>query len=146
MPVREIKGVFYWETTVNGQRYYGAFNGKDGEPIPRDKPEAKDMVSAIRLQIRAGTYGREQDVSTFSNFVDKIHLPFAREHHASPAHDEFRCEVLKAEFGRLRLRDITTMRVESFINKRLATTTVRVLTNARGEKEPKKRSPTTVRK
>ena len=29
MPVRQIKGVFYWETTVDGRRCYGTFNGKD---------------------------------------------------------------------------------------------------------------------
>ena len=104
------------------------------------------MVSAIRMQIRAGTYGRDSDLANFAKFVDKVYLPFAREHHAHSAHDEFRCQTLKEEFGKLRLRDITTMRVESFINKRLKTTTVRVDKDAKGKKTPKPRSPTTVRK
>jgi hypothetical protein len=38
------------------------------------------------------------------------------------------------------------MRVESFINKRLRTTTVRVEASAGGANTPKRRSPTTVRK
>jgi hypothetical protein len=132
--VRQIKGVWYWETMVNGQKHYGAFNGKDGTAIPKDRSEAKDMLGAIRLQLRQGTYRCDTDLANFANFVDKVYLPFARKHHAEPAHDEFRCEVLKAEFGKLRLRDVTTMRVESFINKRLRTMTVRVEKSADGRK------------
>lgn len=146
MSVRQIKGVWYWETMVNGQKHYGAFNGKEGTAIPKDRSEAKDMLGAIRLQIRQGTYKRDTDLASFANFVDKVYMPFAREHHSEPAHDEFRCEVLKAEFGKLKLKDVTTMRVESFINKRLKTVTVRVEKSAEGKRTPKPRSPTTVRK
>lgn len=146
MSVRQIKGVWYWETMVNGQKHYGAFNGKDGVAIPKDRSEAKDMLGAIRLQIRQGTFRHDSDLASFANFVDKVYLPFAREHHAEPAHDEFRCKVLKEEFGKLKLRDVTTMRVESFINKRLRTVTVRVEKSADGKRTPKPRSPTTVRK
>lgn len=153
MSVRQIKGVWYWETMVNGRKYYGAFNGKDGEDVPRGKAEAKEMLSAIRRQIRAGTYGEKSDLADFSKFVDGLYLPFAREHHASPQHDEFRCEVLKKEFGKLKLKQITTMRVETFIKKRLESETVRVARDSEGEPlrkggetVKKRRSPTTVRK
>jgi integrase len=44
------------------------------------------------------------------------------------------------------MKDITTMRVESFINRRLKTTTCRVEVGEGGKKTPRQRSPTTVRK
>jgi integrase len=146
MPVRQIKGVYYWETTVAGQRYYGTFNGRDGEPVPSTKREADDMVSAVRMRIRAGTYGRASGVTNFAEFVDEVYLPYAREHHASSLHDDFRCRMLKEKLGRLDLKDITTMRVEALIKERLDTVTRRTETDAAGRKRFMRRNPTTVRK
>ena len=78
--------------------------------------------------------------------MDKIYLPFAREHHASPAHDGFRCEVLKNYFNGKRFDEITMMMVVKFINQRLSSETVRKEVLEDGTVANRKRSPTTVNK
>jgi integrase len=144
MPVKLKNGIYQWETMVSGRRYYGSFTGQDGEPVPKTKPEALDMLAAVRQSIRRGTWGRAQD-DNFTAFVDKVFLPYARANHQHPQHAEFRSEVLKQHFGRHRLPDITRMMVERFVKDRLESTTVRVRLVG-GNKESKPRSPTTVRK
>jgi len=104
------------------------------------------MVSAVRRSIRAGTYGRASGLENFSSFVDKVFLPYAREHHSDTQNARHRCEVLKAEFGRRKLRDVTAMRVQTFVKKRLNTTTVRADFGPGGRRVARRRSPTTVRK
>ncbi|HEV2860762.1 MAG TPA: site-specific integrase [Pyrinomonadaceae bacterium] len=144
MPVKRRNGVYHWETMVNKVRYYGCFNGKDGEDIPRSEREAEDMLAAIRLQIRAGVYGRKLN-DNFAAFVGQVFLPYTRANHANPRHAEFRSEVLKQYFGKWRLTEITRMMIEGFIKERLQSRTVRKETV--GEKRVNKtRSPTTVRK
>ena len=144
MPVKKRNGVYHWETMVNRVRYYGCFNGKDGEAIPQSEREAEDMLAATRLQIRAGTYGRKCD-DNFAAFVTQVFLPYAKANHANPRHAEFRSEVLKRYFGRWRLPEITRMMIESFIKERLQSKTVRKETVG-GRRVHKTRSPTTVRK
>jgi integrase len=85
-------------------------------------------------------------LKNFVTFVDKIYLPFAREHHASPAHDGFRCEVLKDYFKGKRFDEITMMMVVKFINQRLSSETVRKEALEDGTVVNSKRSPTTVNK
>jgi integrase len=144
MPVRKVRGTFYWETMVGGRRYSGTFNGKDGERIPADEREALDLVASIRIRIRDGSWGRHTD-SNFAAFVDKVFLPYARANHADPRHAEFRAAILKEHFGRYDFGDITRMMIERFIRDRLSTTTVR--TEVVGKRKVNKsRSPTTVRK
>lgn len=75
-----------------------------------------------------------------------MYLPFAREHHAEPAHDEFRCDVLKAHFGNVRFSQITMMSVIGFINERLKSRTVRTRLLEDGTSVAGTRSPTTVSK
>ena len=144
MPVKRRNGVYHWETMVNKVRYYGCFNGKDGEDIPQNEREAEDMLAAIRIQIRAGTYGRKLD-DNFAAFVGQVFLPYARANHANPRHAEFRSEVLKSYFGKWRLAEITRMMIESFIKERLQSKTVRKETVG-AKRVHKTRSPTTVRK
>lgn len=144
MPVKRRSGVYHWETMVNKVRYYGCFNGKDAEDIPQTEREAEDMLAAVRIQIRAGTYGRKVD-DNFAAFVNKVFLPYARANHANPRHAEFRSEVLKHYFGRWRLAEITRMMIEGFIRERLQSKTVRKETVG-GRRVHKTRSPTTVRK
>lgn len=144
MPVKRRNGVYHWETMVNKVRYYGCFNGKDGEDIPQNEREAEDMLAAIRLRIRAGTYGRKRD-DNFAAFVGQVFLPYARANHANPRHAEFRSEVLNRYFGKWRLAEITRMMIESFIKERLQSKTVRKEAVG-GTHVHKTRSPTTVRK
>lgn len=149
MPVRK-RGCYYdYEFMVAGQRYSGTFNGRDSKPIAKDKPEARELLYKERRKVIDGTYlsdNEREELKDFSTFVDRVFLPFAREHHASPAHDEFRCQMLKDHFSGKRFDDITMMSVVSLINKRLNSTTVRKEIAADGGYVQKQRSPTTVNK
>jgi integrase len=78
--------------------------------------------------------------------VNQIFLPYARENHAWPRHDEFGCEVLKEGFRGRRLTGITVMMITSFINERLRSMTLRKEVLSNGIVMNKKRSPTTVNK
>lgn len=148
--IRKRGKYYHFEIWLNGERKaYGSFNGKDGLPLAKDKREARDFEGQIRQQVLSGTYRQGEDregLKNFAAFVDRVYLPFAREHHASPAHDEFRSRVLKEYFAGKRLSEITTMLVEKYINDRLNSTTVRKHVLADGTKIDKERSPTTVRK
>lgn len=148
--IRKRGKYYHFEIWLDGERRaFGAFNGKDGLPLARDKREAMDFEGQIRQEVIAGTYRRGEDregLKYLAAFVDKVYLPFAREHHASPAHDEFRCAMLKAHFAGRRLDQITTMLVERFINDRLGTDTVRIEKFPDGRKVAKPCAPTTVHK
>src|SRR5690348_7268422 len=87
-----------------------------------------------------------EELKNFVTFVDKVYLPFAREHHSSSTHDEFRCEVMKEYFKAKRFDEITMMLVVKFINERLNSDTVRREVLDNGDAVNKKRSPTTVNK
>ena len=87
-----------------------------------------------------------EELKDFCSFVGRVFLPFAREHHASPADDEFRCQMLKEHFRGRRFDEITTMMVVGLINQRLDSTTTRKEITVTGEAVSKKRSPTTVNK
>jgi integrase len=146
----EKRGRFYHYEFMEGRkRYFGSFNGKNGKPIAKDKREAKELEFKERLKVRNGTNLEDEEreeLKDFTTFVDKIYLPFAREHHASPRHAEFRCQILKEFFVGKRFSDITAMVVISFINTRLNSETVRKEVLEDGAKVSRKRSPTTVNK
>jgi integrase len=148
--IRKRGRYYHFEVWLDGERKaFGAFNGKDGIPLAKDKREAMDFEGRIRQAIIAGTYRKGEDrdgLKYFAAFVDKVYLPFAREHHSSPAHDEFRCIVLKDYFKGKRFSDITTMLVEKYVNDRLGTETVRVEKLPDGRKVARRRAPTTVHK
>lgn len=149
MTVKKRGKFYHYEFMEGGKRYYGCFNGKDGKPIAEGIREAKEFEFKEKLRVRHGSFFEEQErkeLADFATFVDKVYLPFAREHHASPKHDEFRCEVLKKFFKGKRFGDITMMSVVGFINVRLKSQTIRRKTLEDGTKVNLKRSPTTVRK
>ena len=149
MPVRKRGRYYDYEFMVDGKRYSGTSNGRGGKPIARDKPGARELAYKERREVIDGTHladDEREELKDFSTFADRVFLPFAREHHASPAHDEFRCRVLKEHFSGKRFDEITMMMVVGFINKRLNGTTVRKERTAGGESVPKRRSPTTVNK
>lgn len=149
MPVRKRGRYYDFEFMVAGRRYSGTFNGRDGKPIAKDKPEARELLYKERRKVIDGTYlsdSEREELKDFSTFVDRVFLPFAREHHASPAHDEFRCRMLKDHFRGKRFDEITMMAVVGLVNKRLNSITVRKEKAADGEFVQKKRSPTTVNK
>jgi integrase len=149
MYIRKRGQFYHFEFFVNGKRYAGSFNGKNGSHFADDKREARELAYQERRKVLDGTYREDverDDLKNFVTFVDKIYLPFAREHHASPAHDSFRCEVLKDYFKGKRFDEITMMMVVKFINQRLCSETVRKEALENGTVVNSKRSPTTVNK
>jgi integrase len=102
-----------------GQRFYRTFNGQDGMPLAHTKAEARDFESAIRIQVRKGTYSKTGELKDFGRFFDEVFLHYAKAHKASWRHDEFRGEVLKAFFFGKKFSQITPMLVVSYINHRL---------------------------
>lgn len=149
MYIRKRGQFYHFEFFVNGKRYAGSFNGKNGSHFADDKKEARELAYQERRKVLDGTYREDlerEELKSFVTFVDKIYLPFATEHHASPAHDCFRCEVLKDYFKGKRFDEITMMMVVKFINQRLNSETVRKEVLEDGTVVKSKRSPTTVNK
>lgn len=149
MYIRKRGQFYHFEFFVNGKRYAGSFNGKNGSHFADDKREARELAYQERRKVLDGTYREDaerEELKSFATFVDKIYLPFANEHHASPAHDGFRCEVLKDYFKGKRFDEITMMMVVKFINQRLNSETVRKEVLEDGTVVSRRRSPTTVNK
>ena len=149
MYIRKRGQFYHFEFFVNGTRYAGAFNGKNGTHIAKDKHEAREFAYQERRKVLDGSYRDEmerEELKDFETFVDKVYLPFARENHSSVTHDEFRCEVLKEHFSGKRFHEVTMMSVVKLINERLTSDTVRREVLEDGTVVSKKRSPTTVNK
>jgi len=149
MYVRKRGQFWHYEFFVNGKRYSGSFNGKDGSSIAGDKKEARELAFKERRKVLDGTYrdgAEREELKRFSAFVDKVFLPFARENHSSSDHDEFRCEMLKGHFKEKCFDEITVMTVVRFISQRLDSETVRKRVLENGTAVNCKRSPTTVNK
>jgi len=122
MYIRKRGQFYHYEFFVNGNRYAGSFNGKNGAKTAANKKEATEFAYQERRKVLDGTFRDEmerEELKDFVTFVDKVYLPFAREHHSSSTHDEFRCEVMKEYFKTKRFDDITMMLVVKFINERL---------------------------
>src|SRR6185369_12610978 len=149
MYIRKRGQFYHYEFFVNGNRYAGSFNGKNGAKTAANKKEATEFAYQERRKVLDGTFRDEmerEELKDFVTFVDKVYLPFAREHHSSSTHDEFRCEVMKKYFRAKRFDEITMMLVVKFINERLNSDTVRREVLDNGDAVNKKRSPTTVNK
>lgn len=149
MYIRKRGQFYHFEFFVNGKRYAGAFNGKNGTQIAKDKNQARELAYQERRKVLDGSYRDEmerEELKDFETFVDKVYLPFARENHSSVTHDEFRCKALKEQFQGKRFQEITMMMVVKFINQRLTSDTVRTEVREDGTVVSKKRSPTTVNK
>src|SRR3569832_1660920 len=96
-------------------------------PLCTNKREARDLVAVLRQKIREGNgpNRKREELKDFATFVDRVFLLFAKEHHASYRHDEFRCGTLKKHFAGKKFEEITPMAVVGFINRRLESKTVR---------------------
>lgn len=87
MTVKKRGRFYHYEFMEGGSRFYGCFNGKNGKPVAKDKREAVELEFKERLKARSGHLFEErerEELKDFATFVDKVYLPFAREHHASP--------------------------------------------------------------
>ena len=59
MYIRKRGQFYHFEFFVNGKRYAGAFNGKNGTHIAKDKSEAREFAFQERRKVLDGTYRDE---------------------------------------------------------------------------------------
>src|SRR5215203_1144349 len=96
---------WWMEFTLRGQYVHEAVAGA------RTQAQAERAESAIREEIYDGRYNRAAKTKSFSDFVDSVYVPWAKQSKATWRHDECRCVTLKQFFGKKPLRDITSMMV-----------------------------------
>lgn len=87
---------------------------KEAVPEARTKKQAEQVEIQIQQAIFDRKYNRAPAVTRFSDFVDGVFLPWARENKRSWEDDEQRAEKLKEFFGQRAIRDITPMLIEKF--------------------------------
>ncbi len=80
--IRKRGKLFGFEFMEGGKRYFGTFNGRDDLPLAHTKREATDYESTIRLQVRAGKYGRDSEIENFGRFFDQVYMAYSKEHKA----------------------------------------------------------------
>lgn len=78
MYIRKRGQFYHFEFFVNGKRYAGAFNGKNGSQIAKDKNQAREFAYQERRKVLDGSYRDEmerEELKDFATFVDKVYLP-----------------------------------------------------------------------
>ena len=114
----EVKTSRFIKFDFDGQTYYPSTKG------------AKTLADFKRLEadaIRdaaAGKLGKRQR-PRLADFIRDHYLPWAKIHHKPSNHqsDRWRCDVLIAAFGKLRLDEITAFRIEQFKRERMTAPT-----------------------
>ena len=101
----------------------------------RTQGQAERAESAVREEIYNGKYNRGAKTCRFSEFVDTIYVPWAKQNKLSWRHDECRAERLKQFFGDRPLREINAMMVRRLKNELLGEKTRRF------DGESKERTP-----
>jgi integrase len=102
------RGTWVVEFNLRGHRV------KEAVPEARTKKQAEQVETQIKQEIFDKKYNRASAVTRFSDFVDGVFLPWARENKRSWEDDEQRSEKLKEFFGQRAIRDITPMLIEKF--------------------------------
>lgn len=87
---------------------------KEAIPEASTKKQAEQVETQIKQAIFDRKYNRASAVMRFSDFVDGVFRPWARENKRSWRDDEQRVERVKEFFGQRAIRDITPMLIEKF--------------------------------
>lgn len=87
---------------------------KEAVPEALTRKHAEQAETQIRQDIFDRKYNKASASARFSDFADKVFLPWARENKRSYRDDEQRSVRLKEFFGQKVLRDITPMLIEKF--------------------------------
>ncbi|MDQ3907790.1 MAG: tyrosine-type recombinase/integrase [Acidobacteriota bacterium] len=87
---------------------------KEAIPEARTKKQAEQVETQIKQAIFDRKYNHASAVTRFSDFVDRVFLPWARENKRSWKDDEERSGRLKGFFGQRAIRDVTPMLIEKF--------------------------------
>lgn len=106
MPVRKRCGSWYYDFQIKGVRYRGLI------PEARTKQQAEQAETHVRLEVFEGRYGKQLGTQSFSEFVERTYLPWARANKKSWKHDEFRARTLKEYFRGKTLAEISPLMIE----------------------------------
>jgi integrase len=126
------KASWWMEFTLRGHYVHEAVAGA------RTQAQAERAESAIREEIYDGRYNRSARAKGFSDFVDKVYVPWAKRSKSSWRHDECRSETLKQFFRNRPLRDVTAMMVRRLKGDLLGGKTRRL--DSEGERTTRKGS------
>jgi integrase len=104
---------------VEGKTYCFSFNGKKGLPLITDKRLAKEKEVELKKQIRAGTFMQDSVAQNFGYFYNEVFRKQAGEYKSELGQDfdEYYGKHLIAEFGHLKLSQITPGQIEMFLLK-----------------------------
>jgi integrase len=102
------RGTWVVEFNLRGHRV------KEAIPEAQTKKQAEQVETQIKQAIFDRKYNRASAVTRFSEFVDGVFLPWARENKRSWKDDGQRVGKLKEFFGQRAIRDITPMLIEKF--------------------------------
>lgn len=75
MYIRKRGQFYHYEFFVNGNRYAGSFNGKNGAKTAANKKEATEFAYQERRKVLDGTFRDEmerEELKDFVTFVDKV--------------------------------------------------------------------------
>ena len=87
---------------------------KKAIPEARTRKQAEQVETQIKQAIFDSKYNRASAITRFTDFVNGVFLPWARENKRSWEDDEQRVEKVKEFFGQRAIRDITPMLIEKF--------------------------------
>jgi hypothetical protein len=68
MYIRKRGQFYHFEFFVNGKRYAGAFNGKNGTQIAKDKNQAREFAYQERRKVLDGSYRDEMEREELKDF------------------------------------------------------------------------------
>lgn len=112
MAVRKIGKRWYYDLRIRTVRYRGVI------PEAMNKAQAEKAEAKIRLEIYEGKYGSEARNTLFSDFVEKVYLPWSRSNKRTFRDDVLNCKVLCQYFGGKSFIQISPLLVEKFKRER----------------------------
>jgi integrase len=121
----ETKTRRFIKFSFNGETYYPDTKGA------RTLSDFRQLEAQAYNDAVAGKLGRKQKPK-LADFIKQEYLPWAKIHHKPSNYqsDRWRCDVLIAGLGKLRLDELTPFRIEQFKRERMQGTTKRGTTRA----------------
>ena len=115
---RGKKKVWYYDFQIGKNRYRGRI------PEAQNRTEALDAEADVRRIVYRGAYGKQMGSDLFTEYCEKIYLPWARENKRSSKDDETNVRLCQLWFIGRRFADITPMLIEKYKKERRETPTI----------------------
>jgi integrase len=112
MPVKKIGKRWYYDFRIRTVRYRGVI------PEAMTKAQAEKAEAKIRLEIYEGKFGAEASNTRFSDFVEKVFLPWSRSNKRTFRDDVLNGRVLCGYFGSKSFIQISPLLIEKFKGER----------------------------